>query len=169
MSMKVFDYLLWQKPLAWIRRCAQGKAGTARHPFLTRGQKRWPLHWWPMMASVNHRMYDARIIKPLLRRYRMIISDRYFYDFAASFSYYGYGTPGLIEWYVRSIPRPAHVMVLTLPPEIAFARAQELSLDYFESQCQRYERLAQRYGFRLIDTNRRTEEVRDEIFDCVRA
>lgn len=167
-TLKVFDYILWRKPLDWIRSSLRPRQATAGDPLLSKGLKRWPVRWWPFLACVDHWIYKALILQPALRRYKAVISDRYFYDFAASFSYYGYGTPGLIDWYIRRIPRPSHVMVLTVSPEKAFARAQELSTDYFKAQCLWYEQLAQRQGFRIVDTDRSLEEVRDEILNYIR-
>lgn len=95
-------------------------------------------------------------IKPLLLKGKDVVCDRYFYDLATSFAYYGYANPTTYSMHLALVPRPDVAFVLDAPPDVAYARAQEFSENYYVEQRNRYLFIADRLGFPVLTT---TQEI----------
>ena len=82
---------------------------------------------------------------------------------AASFTYYGYSSERINRIYAKLIPKPELVLILDLPPELAFKRKKELNLDYYKIQRNYYLKLAKKFNFAIIDASQPKDLVLDEI------
>lgn len=145
-----FRYVVWAPLLRLV--------GDGRRLISPRGEKRnrfFLFKLWPLFALLDHWVQFLFYIKPLEGRYDYIICDRFFFDFAASFAYFGYTTEWLDRLYLRLIPKPDLTFVLDLPPRIASEREEggSHSLDFFSQQWGYYSGLAEKFGLQKIDAS----------------
>ncbi len=127
----------------------------AGNPFLLKKNKNLLFTFWPFIALVDHWTYFVFKIKPLDWRYDYVISDRFYYDFAAGYKYFGYTNSFVERLYLRLIPRADKTFVLDLDPEEARDREQgeKHKLDFFKNQREYYLKLATKFDLNLIDTS----------------
>ena len=155
-----FKYIIWS-PL--LRLFGGGKRLAS-----PRGEKRntFPLfRLWPLLALLDHWLQFLFRIKPLEKKYDYLICDRFFFDFAASFSYFGYTTDWLNKLYLRLIPKPDLTFILDLSPEVALAREKDgrHSLEFFSYQRKYYLGLPKKFSLQklnaLTESQRLTKEI----------
>lgn len=116
---------------------------------------------WPLLALFDHWIQFLFEIKPLGKRYDYTIADRFFFDFAASFKYFGYTTKWLDKLYLKLIPKPDLTFILNLPPEIALEREQDgsHSPDFFSHQRAYYLALIEDFRLHKLNALLGTEEL----------
>ena len=91
-----------------------------------------------------------------LKRKSVVLSDRYFYDWLVSFEKLGYGSSLTRFLFLNYLPRPDLGLVFIADPEIAYRRKKEDHSDplsEYEKQHIRYQDLAKRKKFSIIDTS----------------
>ncbi len=133
------------------------------HPLLFKGQKTLFVRQWPYLVALDNLLYYIISIKPKLLLGYYVISDRYFYDLAINFDYYGYSSACAGRFYRHVIPKPDIAFVLDISPDIAMLRANELDIMYFREQRERYLELAREFGLRVIDVERPVQKVLGDI------
>jgi len=87
----------------------------------------------------------------------VIIFDRYFYDWLISFEKLGYSSKLTRFIFFNCLPKPDLGLVFVADPEVAHQRKKhdhKDSLSEYEKQLTRYQELAQRKKFKIIDTSR---------------
>ena len=116
---------------------------------------------WPFLALFDHWAQFLFKIKTLEKKYDYIIADRFFFDFAASFKYFGYTTKWLDKLYLKLIPKTDLTFVLDLPPEIALEREQDgsHSLNFFSYQRAYYLALIEDFRLHKLNALLETEEL----------
>jgi len=122
------------------------------------------------------------VIRPALRKGRMVLCDRYY---PSTLAYQGYGR-GLDLAFVEGANdratgglKPHLVVLLDLPVEVALRRIRKRFLDRMEQEAFSFHEkvrrgfLAQARGepglFLVIDGTRRPEEVFQEVLECIGA
>ena len=138
----------WQVPLS-----AEVPSGEARPPL--RGESR------GLVASLlsalrlarnvarAHFAYGLRIL-PHLFRQRLVIGDRYLFNYALDPRSVRYHGPDwLVRWALRMAPAPDLVLCLEAPPEEIHRRKPELSVEEIQRVITRCRELSA-YGFRTV-------------------
>ncbi len=93
-------------------------------------------------------------------RNKILILDRYFYDYIPSYEYLQVDKTGLLKLLFSLIPKADYTFSLTVEPQKAFNRKTEIGdigdadLEYFIKQKQRYIKLSQRLNIPIIDTGK---------------
>lgn len=123
------------------------------------------LKLWPLFALLDHWVQFLVKIRPLTKKYDYVIADRFFFDFAASFNYYGYTTPWLEKLYLRLLPKADLAFVIDLPTEHAQRREQKNRHDYdfFVQQREFYQKLAQKLKLPVVKTTSGTKKALNEV------
>lgn len=85
---------------------------------------------------------------------KVIVTDRYFYDFLMTFEYLGYSNK-VIRRLFLSIPKPDLGYILDLSPEIAKERKKgfrDFDIEFFYQQRGRYLSLSRKKNIKVINT-----------------
>lgn len=124
---------------------------------------------WPWLLALDlWRQYAVSIAWPLLRGW-VVIADRYAADAQAEVAAY-LGAVGIHRvpfalWLLERVsPKPALRFLLDVPPDIAAHRkAGQESTEFLRAQSERYLRIADGSGWRVLDAAQPLEEVSSEI------
>ncbi len=110
---------------------------------------------WPLAVYLE--CWLTFLYFKFFRSKEIIIFDRYFYDWLLSFEKLGYSS-GLVRFlFLNCLPKPNLGLVFVTDPEIAYRRKKHDhadSLEEYEKQLTRYQDLARRQKFSMIDTSR---------------
>lgn len=123
---------------------------------------------WPFLVFFD--CIVAYIKFKFIRRRKIVIFDRYFYDFLMSYEYLGYSNKAIRELFL-SLPKPDIGFILDVSPEIAYKRKKEthdIDIDYYKVQKERYLKLAHTLGLKVIDTERPLMAVLNEVYTEIR-
>jgi len=168
--IKPFRYLFLSLILKFTRRAIflfGDKTSTfnKKSSFLREKNKYLVFKLWPLLALIDHWFYFMFKIRPLARKYDYLITDRFFFDFASSYKYFGYTTEWLDKIYLKLIPKPDLTFVLDLKPELAFEREKGdvHTLDFFQLQRVYYLELIKKFKLERIDSSKKTEELEELI------
>lgn len=104
-------------------------------------------------------------ILPIKIKKKLVIFDRYYYDYYADMKRYQYKlSPAFAKAFAWSIPSPNLIFVLDAPAEILYARKQELPVEELARQREAYRSFAQKHRHAiLIDATRSEEQVAQQI------
>ena len=119
------------------------------------GQSRFLFKLWPLAVFVE--CWLTFLYFKFFRRGKIVIFDRYFYDWLLSFEKLGYSSIVTRFLFSKCLPEPDLGLVFMAEPEIAHQRKRNDhadSLSEYEKQFTRYQDLAQRKKFSIIDTSR---------------
>lgn len=96
---------------------------------------------------------------------RLIIFDRYYYDYYADLKRYQYSFPKWVpKMFSWMIPKPDLIFVLEASPECIFGRKQELTIDEIRKQLEAYKLIVKRNSNAYaINVERDVESIVDEI------
>jgi thymidylate kinase len=110
-----------------------------------------------------------KVIRPILFRRELVISDRYFYDLIADPGRSRISLPfGLLNAIFRFMPKPHTAFFILASPERIRERKQELAADTIEALNRRYIELAKRHrNLVIIDNNGGPEKAAADIVDAV--
>ena len=150
--LSLTPYAILQPLLNLLHKVKKSK-NPRENPFLTTGKKPFIFRLWPYLSLVdNFANYWLRI-KPILKKGH-VICDRYFHDRITGFEYYGYCDRLTSQIYLSLIPKPDVVFVLDTKPQVAQKReiGQRHSLDFFIKLRKRYQEIANKYSYQMIDT-----------------
>jgi thymidylate kinase len=104
-------------------------------------------------------------IRPRLFRNKLVIIDRYYYDFMVDPRRFRIRVSDKWAWLMyRLMPKPGLMICLTAPVDVIQSRKQEVTPEETERQCRAYAQVVDHlpYGY-LIDTNRPLDQVVDEV------
>jgi len=126
---------------------------------------------WPLIALMDHIVTYFVRIRPLAK-HSVVVCDRYFYDYLASFCALGLVAPGIFTLYLKCIPRPKQTFFLDATIDAAFDRKKdELSLEYLKQQRKAYLMIAQtlKPQPKVIDATRDRLAVSSDILEEIQA
>ena len=160
-----FNYIFLNHLLKFFFRNRLEKA-TRR--YLEEERKRPPVFKiWPYLVFLD--CLIAYLKFKLLDRGKIIICDRYFYDFIIPFE-----ALGDINWFIRrlflSLPRPDLGFLLDVSPEIAYERTKDthdVSVKWLTGWREKYLKLNQRLNFKVVSSEKPFEATMDEILACL--
>lgn len=95
--------------------------------------------------------YFQYLISIIVFRKRLVIFDRFFYDFYVSFDYLNVKRANMFK---NFLPKVKNKFLLICKPEIAFKRKPENTQDFFKYTNKTFLRLASAYSIKVIDTSR---------------
>jgi thymidylate kinase len=164
-----FEYIFLNVIISFLKKVKGHGAQSSSNPLLTKSRKSPFMQFWPCLALIDNWAYFLLKIRPLLSAGKYVVCDRYFYDFAASFDYYGYANRLTRRIYLATIPRPHHTFVLDIAPRIAWARetGDTHELEFFIEQRQRYLAMAAELGAIVVDTGRDLQLTQGEILEII--
>ncbi len=104
-------------------------------------------------------------ILPTKIKKRMVVFDRYYYDYYADMKRYQYClSPKFAKAFEWSIPKPNITFVLDAPADVLYERKQELTLEELGRQREIYRDFAQNHKAAvLIDATQSPEQVAQQI------
>lgn len=124
---------------------------------------------WPLLVFVE--CWLTFIYFKFFRSEKIIIFDRYFYDWLISFEKLGYSSTLTRFLFSNCLPRPDLGLIFVAEPEIAYQRKKNNHLDSlaeYKKQFTRYQDLARRKKFSIIDTSQASaEQVASQVSDLV--
>lgn len=126
------------------------------------------LRIWPLLVFLDCLL--TFLYLSLLKRHKIVVFDRYFYDFLLGFEDEGISNK-IVEKFFLLLPKPDMGFILDVSPEIAYQRKKNIDpmdLDYYEDRRKRYLSLASKLDVYLINTEKSIEECINEIFKAVR-
>lgn len=136
-----------------------------------RGGREYPAEVRHILFAAN-RWEDKRKLESMLAKNRVVLVDRY----SESNLAYGVANGLRLDW-LRSLedglPRTDLVLVLDAPPSLLHGRrskskdSYERSSDVQEKARQAYERLASRFGWKIIDASQSVERVHQALTSAV--
>ncbi len=120
---------------------------------------------WPYFVLID---YLFLIFKYWLKSGKIVLFDRYAYDYVISFKYLGVST-AYAEFLFLSLPKPRSCFILDTAPEIAYERKKhdhKGSIEYYRTQRQQYLWLSKKKKIPVINTDRFTpDEIAKKILD----
>lgn len=120
---------------------------------------------WPYFVLID---YVCLILKYWLKPGRIVLFDRYAYDYVISFKYLGVCTV-FAKYLFLSLPKPRSCFILDTAPEIAYERKKhdhKGSIEYYRTQRQQYLWLSKKKKIPVINTDRFTpDEIAKKILD----
>lgn len=110
-------------------------------------------------------------IKKLCIKKKLIVFDRYYYDYFVDIKRYKYSFPKWIpKAFAWSIPKPNIIFILSGDPQILYDRKKELPIEELKRQIVEYEALARKYkNTVIINVNKPLEEVTMDITEKILA
>ena len=115
---------------------------------------------WPYIIWIDFLFFW--LFLKTFKRNKIIILDRYLYDFLISWEYLEYANE-LVRLLYLTFPMPDRSFVLTVSPQIAFGRKGNYDIDFYRVQTERYLALARYFGIQVIDTSKPIKETLEEI------
>jgi dTMP kinase len=108
-----------------------------------------------------------RVTLPVLGR-QLVVADRYIYDLVLNISLATARPVTSFSWLLKLFfvfnPRPDIVFLVDTPEEIAFARKADVhAIEYLRERRSEYLRLADRYGFHVLDGRADPDELLNEV------
>lgn len=96
---------------------------------------------------------------------RLIIFDRYFYDYLVSFKFLNIKGISILR---KTIPSPTIAIWVACEPQTALRRKPENSLDFFVSGYESYKEIAKKYKMNIVDsTAGNWEEIFEQVLDIL--
>lgn len=162
-----FDHLFLDKFKSLIQKSTGMNVGELQEEYDNNQRKKARLifYIWPYMVFMD---CVCLLIKYFFRPGKIVIFDRYFYDYVISFKNLGISSK-LEEFLFLFLPRPKISFVLDVSAGIAYERKKVThagTIDYYENQRLRYLWLAKNKSFPVINTDRTSsEEIAAQIFN----
>jgi len=146
------------------------KAKKAQKKFLKRHSDKKPFFFkfWPYFVYLDCLLLYLKF--KFFSQNKIVIFDRYFYDFLISYEDLGYSSK-FIRYLFLHLPKPDVGFVLDAPANIAYKRKKSdhnAGIDYYSLQRERYLNLARQLGLRVLKTTKRPEETTEEVFTELR-
>lgn len=100
---------------------------------------------------------------------KLVIFDRYYYDYFADMKRYRYNLSTKWAWAFRFIiPKPDLIIVLDAPSDVIYKRKQELEKSEIERQRKEFRKIIRAYSNAiLIDANDEKENVIAKVTQCI--
>lgn len=120
---------------------------------------------WPYFVFID---CVFLLLKYWLKPDKIVLFDRYVYDYVISFKNLGVCT-ALAEFLFLALPKPVYSFVFDISPEIAYERKKydhKGDIEYYRKQRERYLWLAKNKNILVINTDKATpEEIAKKIFN----
>jgi thymidylate kinase len=157
-----FRYTFLGSVLKWIY---GDRLDDARDSYLgRRGRRGLVYKLWPYFLYVD--CWVSYVKYGFLHRDKIVIFDRYFYDFIIAFDGLG-DLNALIYRLYLALPKPYIGVLLSVPPEVSYERRKDeyppKPFEWFVSWHERYINLNKRIKFLLVNSNRTVEETLDTL------
>lgn len=112
--------------------------------------------------------YYIKIV-PLKWKSKLIVFDRYYYDYYVDMYRYHYSLSKKVpHFFSFLIPTPSITFVLYAPSDVIYERKKELTLEETERQCNAFKKVAETVkGAVLIDVNRPIKDIVDDIISIM--
>ena len=112
--------------------------------------------------------YYIKVV-PLKWKRKLIVFDRYYYDYYVDMYRYHYSLP---QWLPRlfgfMIPRPAITFILYASPEVIYNRKKELTFEETRRQCEKFKDMAQTLpNAQLINVDRPVCDIVKDIVTVI--
>lgn len=121
-----------------------------------------PFLWALLHFSDSYVQY---LFSVFFNRKRLIIFDRFFYDYLVSFRYFNISNISLFE---KWIPPIGHKFVLMTDPHTSYGRKPEKTRRFFQYAHEAYGAQAQRHNLTVINTYKKTPElIVQEMIDSI--
>lgn len=114
-------------------------------------------------------LFGNLLIKKLCIKKKLIVFDRYYYDYFVDIKRYKYSFPKWIpKAFSWSIPKPDIIFILTGDAQILYNRKKELPLDELKRQIIEYKKIANKYkNTQIINVNKSIDEVTMDITEKI--
>ncbi|MBL7036438.1 hypothetical protein ISR94_01130 [Candidatus Microgenomates bacterium] len=99
--------------------------------------------------------YIQYLVSLLFRGNRILLLDRYLYDYLVSFKYLNISGSSIFGNLISS---PDIGVVVSISPKVAEKRKPENTIDFFEFCDKKYKHLAKKYNLLLLDANGKNEK-----------
>ena len=108
-------------------------------------------------------------IIPLKIKKKLVIFDRYYYDYYADMARYQYSLPTWVaKMFAWCIPSPNLIFVLDAPAEILYKRKQELPIEELRKQREAFKTFAEnKRNAVLVDATQDAKRVADSITEKI--
>ena len=100
--------------------------------------------------------YFQYLFSTVVFRRRLVIFDRFFYDFLVSFEYLNISKASVFKNFVPSV---RNKFLLICNPELAYKRKPENTKDFFRYTNKTFLRLAANYSIKVIDTSKQNPSI----------
>lgn len=121
---------------------------------------------WPYIVWVDFLFFW--LFLKIFKRNKVVILDRYLYDFLMSWEYLGYAND-LLRLLYLNFPMPDKGFVCRVSPQIAYARRANYNINFYRVQTKRYEVLARYFDIQIIDTSKPLKETLEQVTEDVLA
>lgn len=116
-------------------------------------QKRGKGYLWTIPTLLDS--YIQHFFSTTFFRRRLIIFDRFFYDYLVSFEYFGVKNTAFLKQIMPKIDRR---FLLWCKPQVCFKRSKESSLSYLTECAEIYKRVAKQYNMVKITTDSKSSQ-----------
>lgn len=119
------------------------------------------LRIWPYFVIFDS--WCRYIFLRLFTRSKLVIFDRYIYDYLLSFEYLGVSNP-LIRFFCKRFPRPDLAIVIYTEPKLAYKRklhehSAYANMQFYSEQTKRYTQLARELNLPTVQANKSENET----------
>lgn len=131
----------------------------------SKGERNLLLNLWPFLVFFDCIVTSINL--KFFKRKKVVLFDRYFYDFLIAFEHLGCSNR-LIRKLFLFLPRPDIAFILDVSPHIAFERKKDThayNLKYYAAQRQRYLELVHKLEIRVINTEGSLKDSVNEVFN----
>jgi len=117
-------------------------------------------YWW-----IEYTLGYLMNVYPRLAHSTLVLFDRYYHDVLVDAKRYRYGgSLWLAHLTGKIIPRPHLVILLDAPPQVLFARKQEVPFEEVNRQREKYVNLVRNlHSGHMVDASKPLEEVVSEV------
>lgn len=133
-------------------------------------EERRPLFYfriWPFLIFLD--FFVEWVYIRLFERKKIIIKDRYIYDFQVGWEWLGYSNR-FVKWLYLHFPKPDIIFICDVDPDFACKRKginDKGFLDFLRIQRKRYSKLAEELDIQVINTEKPKEEIIDELINKI--
>ncbi len=97
---------------------------------------------------------------------RILVCDRYFYDLVVQSTYMKLFGKKFSNFYLKLVPKPSIPIFLELSPDVAFRRANEKNINFFNRKKQLYDSLIYLKLFKIKVTS--IEDTKNSIIEIIK-
>lgn len=155
---KMFTYFLLKPIIKFLRKSTKSPEGGP----VTRNTSFFPKLWF-ILAFFDIWIGYVFYVKPLLKKYKYVIADRFYVDIWANLLYYGYITKWAYKTLINFLPKADIYFLLTVDPGVVRKREDDFPISYYKEQSKIYSRLELNSKINKIDANLGYKKVFAEI------
>jgi len=160
---EMFGYFLL-KPLIGLLRSVTGSP--SKGP--VKRNRKALLKLWFIPAFADIWLMHFIKIRPMLKKYDVVIADRYYYDIWANLLYYGYVPNWAFHFFLKRLPGPDNRLFLKVGYKTVLKREAEFPPEYYKEQAKIYDTLSGIIQFYQLDASDGPKEVFRRIKNGIR-